>query len=63
MYIQPSTEIHILQNIPLNKSYEHTVFYKDAETQATEFLKCSESSRYYVKAAGQKLDNRMGNYG
>ena len=39
MYIQPSTEIHILQNIPLNKSYEHTVFYKDAETQATEFLK------------------------
>lgn len=39
MYIQPSTEIHILQNIPLNKSYEHTVFYKDAETQAAEFLK------------------------
>lgn len=39
MYIQPSTEIHILQNIPLNKGYEHTVFYKDAETQATEFLK------------------------
>lgn len=39
MYIQPSTEIHILQNIPLNKSYEHTVFYRDAETQATEFLK------------------------
>lgn len=39
MYIQPSTEIHILQNIPLNKSYEHTVYYKDAETQATEFLK------------------------
>ena len=39
MYIQPSTEIHILQNIPLNKSYEHTVFYKNAETQATEFLK------------------------
>ena len=39
MYIQPSTEIHILQNIPLNKSYEHTVYYKDAEKQATEFLK------------------------
>ena len=39
MYIQPSTEIHILQNIPLNKSYEHTVYYKDAETQANEFLK------------------------
>lgn len=39
MYIQPSTEIHILQNIPLNKSYEHTVYYKDAQTQATEFLK------------------------
>ena len=39
MYIQPSTEIHILQNIPLNKSYEHTVLYKDKETQAAEFLK------------------------
>lgn len=39
MYIQPSTEIHILQNIPLDASYDNTVYYKDKETQATEFLK------------------------
>lgn len=44
MYIQPSTELHILQNIPLNKSYEHTVYYKDKETQAEEFLKYEKFS-------------------
>lgn len=44
MYIQPSTELHILQNIPLNKSYEHTVYYKDKETQAQEFLKYEKFS-------------------
>ena len=44
MYIQPSTELHILQNIPLNKSYEHTVYYKDKETQAQEFLKYDKFS-------------------
>ena len=39
MYIEPNTTIHILKNIPLNKSYEHTVYYKTKEEQAEAFLK------------------------
>lgn len=38
-YIQPNTDIYILSNIPLNKSYEHTVYYSDANTQAQAFIK------------------------
>lgn len=39
MYVAPNTTIHILKGIPLNKSYENTVYYKDAETQKNAFLK------------------------
>lgn len=38
MYIQPNTSIYILANIPLGKDYENTVFYKDADTQASAFM-------------------------
>lgn len=38
MYVNPDTTIYILKNIPLNKSYENTVYYKDAETQANAFM-------------------------
>lgn len=37
-YIQPNTDIYILKNIPLNKSYEHTVYYKNKTEQANAFL-------------------------
>lgn len=39
MYIVPNTTIYILNNIPLNKSYEHTVYYPDRDTQAQAFMK------------------------
>ena len=39
MYIVPNTTIYILNNIPLNKSYEHTVYYPDKDTQAQAFMK------------------------
>lgn len=39
MYIVPNTTIYILNNIPLNKSYEHTVYYHDRDTQAQAFMK------------------------
>lgn len=39
MYIQPNTEIKILKNIPLNKSYEHTVRYADKNAQYNAFNK------------------------
>ena len=39
MYIVPNTTIYILNNIPLNKSYEHTVYYPEKDTQAQAFMK------------------------
>lgn len=39
MYIQPDTEIKILQNIPLNKTYEHTVRYANKDEQFNAFNK------------------------
>jgi hypothetical protein len=38
MYIVPNTTIYLLKNIPLNKSYEHTVYYPDKDTQAQAFM-------------------------
>lgn len=38
MYIVPNTTIYLLNNIPLNKSYEHTVYYPDRDTQAQAFM-------------------------
>lgn len=38
MYIVPNTSIYILKNIPLNKSYEHTVYYPDKNAQAQAFM-------------------------
>ena len=38
MYIVPNTTIYILNNIPLNKSYEHTVYYPDKDSQAQAFM-------------------------
>ena len=38
MYIVPNTTIYILNNIPLNKSYEHTVYYPDRNAQAQAFM-------------------------
>lgn len=38
MYVVPNTTIYLLKNIPLNKSYEHTVYYPDRDTQAQAFM-------------------------
>ena len=38
MYIVPNTTIYLLKNIPLNKSYEHTVYYPDKDAQAQAFM-------------------------
>lgn len=37
MYIQPNTDIIILKNVPLNKSYEHTVRYANKDAQYSAF--------------------------
>lgn len=33
MYIEPQTNIKILHNVPLDTSYEHTIYFSSAETQ------------------------------
>lgn len=38
MYVTPNTTIYILKNIPLNKSYENTVFYPNAAAQQSAFM-------------------------
>ena len=38
MYVEPNTTIHILQGVPLSKSYEHTVRYKNATEQYNGFI-------------------------
>lgn len=38
MYVEPSTDVYILQNCPLESSYEHTVVFESKEAQASYFL-------------------------
>ena len=37
-YITPNTDIRILQDIPLDTSYEHTIHFENASDQATYFI-------------------------
>lgn len=37
MYIQPNTVIRILKNVPLDKTYEHTIYFSDVSSQITYF--------------------------
>lgn len=39
MYVEPNTQIHILQGVPLSKSYEHTVHYPNKTEQFNAFMK------------------------
>lgn len=44
MYIQPNTDVVILKTIPLNKSYENTVYYSDKNAQYNAFIKYKKYS-------------------
>lgn len=37
MYIAPSTNIKLLKGVPLDNSYDHTLYFEDASSQATYF--------------------------
>lgn len=37
MYIQPQTNIRILKDVPLDTTYEHTIYFSDASSQQTYF--------------------------
>lgn len=38
MYIQPTTNIRILHNVPLDTTYDHTIYFSDATSQYTYFV-------------------------
>lgn len=53
MYILPNTTIYLLKNIPLNKSYEHTVYYPDKDAQVQAFMaykKYTLTDYYYQRS-------------
>lgn len=37
MYIAPNTNLHILKNVPLDTSYEHSIYFSNASAQYTYF--------------------------
>ena len=52
MYIAPNTDIKILKNVPLDPTYEHTIWF-DAESDQTDFflskVKYSLSAQSYQR--------------
>lgn len=38
MYIEPRTNIRILKNVPLDKTYDHTIYFSDASVQSSYFI-------------------------
>lgn len=38
MYIEPNTTIRILKNVPLDNTYDHTIYFSDATSQANYLL-------------------------
>lgn len=42
MYIEPSTDIRILKNVPINASYVHTLSFDNESTQRAYFIGCTK---------------------
>lgn len=38
MYIEPSTNIRVLKNVPLDTTYDHTLYFSDAGAQSAYFI-------------------------
>ena len=38
MYIEPNTNIRILKDVPLDKTFDHTIYFGSASAQATYFM-------------------------
>ena len=54
MYVEPNTTIHLLERVPLNKSYEHTVHYPNKTEQFNAFMryKVYTLNKYSYQRAG-----------
>ena len=38
MYIEPSTNIKILKDVPLDTTYDHTIYFTNKQEQSTYFM-------------------------
>ena len=38
MYIEPNSNIRILKDVPLDKTFDHTIYFNSASAQATYFM-------------------------
>lgn len=38
MYIEPNSNIRILKDVPLDKTFDHTIYFRNASAQATYFM-------------------------
>lgn len=58
MYIEPNSEIYLLENIPLDPTYEHTILFKSANAQRDWFKKWAIAhltNQSYVRADAGKI--------
>lgn len=58
MYIEPNSEVYLLENIPLDPTYEHTILFKSANAQRDWFKKWAIvhlTNQSYVRADAGKL--------
>lgn len=56
MYIAPSTNMRLLRNVPLNKNYEHTLYFKDSNAQKDTFLNFTKHT--LTKQTYQRVNNQ-----
>lgn len=56
MYIEPSTTIILLNNVPLDNSYKNTLYFKDEESQVSYFK--SKSKHTLNNQTYQRVENK-----
>lgn len=60
MYVEPSTDVYILKNCPLESNYEHTVIFESKDAQEAYFLSLAKyhptSSDQHKRATYQRVN-------
>ena len=54
MYIQPNTNIRLLSNVPIDNTYEHTIYFETESDQRAYFL--SKTKRNFTAQTFQRID-------
>lgn len=67
MYIEPNTNIKILQNVPLENTYDHTLYFDSASAQYTYFASkvyknCTHYTYQRVNKGKMRIEGKADNY-